>query len=233
MENEITESGPALPAQTANPAGFNHNLSPDDFQIPRVELLQAMSPKVAEGSGTPGTLVNSISNDLLGDGKKVNITIIKVEKNFIKWLDRSAGGGIEYRTKDPNDPRVIEDIKWNGMEKPKCTQYLNFLCLVEGGPMPMVLPCAMTNYKAGKDLLTMAFFSGGNCFDFTYEVSAKTKSNKFGTFFVFGVRKVGPSTMETRAAAQTFSNMFAQRDISCGEGEVQQHTSSNFSGEEF
>lgn len=225
--------------ETAAPRGFASNIDPKDLQLPRIELLQALSPAVTEGEEgmVPGIMVNSLTKELLGeDGKATTITPIKVEKNFIKWRPREEGGGIDYRTSDPEDPRVKEDTKWgkNG-EKPACTSYLNFLCLVEGQDMPMVLSCAMTNYKVGRDLLTMAFMSGKDCFAYSYALSSKKRTNNYGTFYTYSIKRAGPSKDDTREKAEQMYKMFVNHSLNF-ETESSNNASSgtsNYSGEDF
>ena len=202
QKNEV--ANPLTPSR-----GFDDNVSSEDYLLPRLELLQALSPTVQEEKGKAGELVNSITK------RKVNTTFIPVrlEKTFIRWIPRSEGGGIEYRTNNPLDPRVIEDTKWKDGDKPLCTAYLNFLCLAEGEDTPIVVSFANTSYTAGRKLLTMARMRGGDLFSRKYKVSSVKKTNNLGTFFVLNVEEVGPVTSDEFARAESLYNAFSSKEI--------------------
>jgi hypothetical protein len=137
-----------------------------------------------------------------------------MHRKFIKWIPRSEGGGVEYQTTDPKDKRVIEDTKWgpNG-EKPTCTKYLNFLVLLEGETLPIILSFAMTSFQAGRKLYTMCKMAGGDIWEKKYKLSALSKTNQMGTFFVFEVAEAGSTDDREKAIAEQLYNSFAERDL--------------------
>lgn len=217
----------AAPAQPGR--GFGGNLSNEDLLLPRVELLQGQSPAVLEGTHKAGELVNSISKDPMPEDMK--IIPILVEKNFIRWKPRDEGGGIEYRTKDATDPRVQEDTKWHGEEKPKCTAYLNFLCMVEGEDMPIVVSFCNTSYQAGRKLLTLGKMAGGDIFNRKYRLGAQKRQNQYGIFYVFTVENAGSTTDEERSAAEALYKVFEQGDLKFQEETSSTSSDTTLSGE--
>jgi len=194
------------------PRGIDDTVTQDDLILPRLELTQALSPSVVNGGATPGALLNSVDKTELGE--EVLVTPVILRKNYIRWVPRSEGGGMLWKSDDPKDPRVIEETKFgpNG-EKPLATAYLNFLCLVEGEAIPMVVSFSNTSYTAGRRLLTMAKMNGGDLFSRAYKVSAKKRTNSKGTFFVLEVAEGGLATKETYAKAEELYNSFATKDI--------------------
>ena len=207
MTNEITQPNTtAVAVNKGASRGFGASVTTHDYVLPRIELLQALSPAVSEGIGKVGSIVNNITKEDLG--KEVTIIPLKLEKNFIRWFPRQEGGGIMYRTSDANDPRVIEDTKWIGKDKPKCTAYLNFLCMVAGQSIPLVASFSMTSYKAGRTLLTLAKSSGGDLFANKYKLTARQRQNNFGVFWVYQVDKIGPCTEDEFKMAETMYNTF-------------------------
>lgn len=91
-------------------AGFE-NTSQDDFSIPYLSLLQAMSPECgAEGEekqiegAKPGMLMNSVTKHLY---PKAGIVFVPVATDhvFVEWRPRDAGGGIVARH-SPNSELV-------------------------------------------------------------------------------------------------------------------------------
>jgi len=194
------------------PRGIDAAVTQEDLILPRLELTQALSPSVVTGDAKPGVLLNSVDKSELGD--EVTIIPIILRKNFIRWVPRSEGGGMLWRSDDPNDPRVIEETKFgpNG-EKPLATAYLNYLCLIEGEEMPIVVSFSNTSYTAGRRLLTMAKMNGGDLFSRTYKISAKTRTNNKGTFFVLGVEEGGLAKKADYERAERIYNAFIKRDL--------------------
>jgi hypothetical protein len=194
------------------PRGIDSNITQDDLILPRLELTQALSPSVVTGDAKPGVLLNSVDKSEFG--KEMSIIPVILRKHYIRWIPRNEGGGMLWKSDNPADPRVIEETKFgpNG-EKPLATAYLNFLCLVEGQEMPIVVSFSNTSYTAGRRLLTMAKMQGGDLFSRSYKLSAKPKTNNKGTFFVLEVGEGQLTTKEDYARAERLYNAFASRDI--------------------
>lgn len=200
------------------PRGIDANISQDDLILPRLELTQALSPIVVQGDAKPGALLNSVDKTDLGD--EVTIIPVILRKNFIRWIPRDQGGGMLWKSDDPSDPRVIEETKFGpDGQKPLATAYLNFLCMIEGESMPIVVSFSNTSYTAGRRLLTMAKMNGGDLFSHSYKLSAKSRTNRKGTFFVLEVEEGGLAKKEDYARAEKLYESFAQKDIKFQEEE--------------
>lgn len=191
---------------------YDSNIGNEDLILPRVELLQALSPTVVTGDKSAGQIVNNITKEDLGE--KITLVPVYLTKNWIRWRKREEGGGMMWRSNDPSDERVITESKWGADgSKPLATAYLNFLCLIEGGEMPIIVSFANTNYKTGRKWLTLTKMSSGRIWDSQYELSAHSQTNNKGTFYVFDVKRTGPSTAKQKQEAESFGNMFAGKDL--------------------
>ena len=187
------------------------NIGMEDLILPRVELLQALSPSVVSGEKSAGEIVNNLTKDPIETPILVPVFLTK---NWIEWRPREAGGGMVWRSNDPKDARVIEKSKWGpDGAKPIATAYLNFLCLIDGEELPLIVSFANTNYKTGRKWLTLTKMTMGHLWDSQYELSSHSVTNNKGTFFVFDVKKTGPSTTEQREKAIKISQMFAGKDL--------------------
>jgi len=204
------ETSTAVAEPNKKARGFGDE-DPNDLLLPRIELLQALSPAVTQGKGTAGQLVNQISKSPL----PTNIFVpIAMHRKFIKWVPRDEGGGIEYQTNDPKDPRVIEDTKWGPHgEKPSCTKYTNFLVLLEGQTLPIILSFAMTSYQAGRKLYTMCKMAGGDIWNKKYKLSSLQKQNNKGVFYTFEVDEAGDTDEGDRKNAEVLYESFSTRDL--------------------
>lgn len=90
----------ALPAHLA--AGRKAkigNLDSSDLIIPRVKLLQGISPEVTEyNNAKAGEFWHTIGNELLGN--ELNVVPILVRKSFVLWAPRNDERGILARASD-------------------------------------------------------------------------------------------------------------------------------------
>ena len=198
----------ATPAQT--PRGFE-NEDAKDLLLPRIELLQGLSPAVQEGKGKAGDLVNQISKSAIS----TNIFIpVAMHRKYIKWIPRDQGGGIEYQTSDVTDPRVVADTQWGSHgEKPTCTSYMNFLVLLEKETLPIVLSFSMTNYQEGRKLYTMCKMANCDMWLKKYKLGAKTKQNQMGVWHVFDISEAGDTDIKDAKIAEALYTTFATSDL--------------------
>lgn len=74
--------------------GFE-SMGADDFAIPFISILQAMSPQVHGASkikgAEEGDFFNTVSNEVLKD--QIRIIPCAYQKAWVEWVDREAGGG--------------------------------------------------------------------------------------------------------------------------------------------
>jgi len=131
-----------------------------DIIKPRILLLQALSPAVADGLGKPGEFMNNISNSVYGNS--MIIQPIKYFKTRIKWIPRIEGGGIECRADDGKNGttygscKVCPNRNWTTETPPSCDEIHNFLSIVRGdGAMSIVIVSfSKTNWRLGKQFIS-------------------------------------------------------------------------------
>ena len=207
MPKEIT-----VPENKELARGVSDNVSQEDLLLPRIELTQALSPSVTAGDVRPGVLLNSVTKEELGN--EITIIPIILEKNWIHWIPREEGGGMLWKSSNPSDPRVIAESMWgpNG-EKPTCTVYMNYLCIIEGETMPVVVSFSVTSLTPGKQIYTTHKTYGGDLFARKYILSSKSKTNTKGTFFVLNIKDGGGVNTDTYATAETLYNSFSKREM--------------------
>ncbi len=72
----------------------------DDFAMPYLSLLQAMSPEIAESTvdgAKPGMLINSVTKELFDGKEGVFFVPVATQHYFVEWRPKEAGGGIVGR----------------------------------------------------------------------------------------------------------------------------------------
>lgn len=94
----------AIPEHMRGMAGAGTELMrPEDVEIPRLLLLQAMSPQVVDGDERPNHFWHSVAEQNLG--KELTIVPVFVDQSYILWRPRKQGGGMLARAGD--------GIHWN------------------------------------------------------------------------------------------------------------------------
>ena len=79
--------------------------------------------------------------------------------------------------------------------------------------MPIIVSFCNTSFKAGKKLLSLAMYSGGDMFSKKYKLFSKVTSNDLGTFAVFDVIPTGVAGEESFKVAENWYNQFKEKKI--------------------
>jgi hypothetical protein len=96
---------------------------------------------------------------------------------------------------------------------------MNFLVLLEGETLPIVLSFSMTNYNEGKKLYTMAKMANCDIWERKYKIASKSKTNNSGTWHVFDVSEAGNSEDVDRKNAEALYNSFGKTEFKTAEEE--------------
>ncbi len=202
---------PAYLQQKEAPLGME-NMRPEDMLIPRVVLMQALSPSVVEGSNRPGELVNSLSREVIvgvDDSPMAFIPIFHYLE-WIKWGDREKNEGMLDRSLDGDGALAMsamrgERLQRGGKDVMVVTEYHNFICLMPEISLvaPIMIGCCRTNHKKGKQLLTLSKYRGKyDLFAGRYTITSTDEKNKVGQQYkVFNFENAGWSTEDENSLA--------------------------------
>ena len=195
--------------------GFE-NLDKSDLLLPRIKLLQPLSPEINDLGQKPGTIFLGLGNKNYGN--KITVIPVLHFRSRIKWIpeDENDGkGGIDCSSPDSRTPReakysancaTCSHQLWNDKAKikkdkaPKCTMYDNFLCLIDGGNEPVIIPFERTKQKVAKKWYSMgALKSGSDMWAWQYELSVVGEKNDEGKpYFNYSVRDLSKATSDER-----------------------------------
>ena len=138
------------------------DMGSENVVIPRLIVVQKMSPEVEDGSAKPGELFLKGLGMNMGAGP-VEIIPIRRDTSRIKW--KAMGDGITCRSKDGRvgvvDPGgqcgICPCPQWSGETPPTCDQYENVLVILRNDQdtMPFLLSGNRTNLKSMKILNTL------------------------------------------------------------------------------
>lgn len=218
----ITSIETVKPAALAKVAGpFVHtpggNLRPEDLEVPRLKLIQAMSKEAQEGAAKPGTIINTLTMDAV-DQPLTIVPVLRFYGRFFyrpkqqdkmnAWMDLCTGKDMAKSFMEAAGTKMdilcrSDDCRTGtrfgacdacpfsqGFPSP-CTSLMNFIVVEPTkGHAPRGLSFYKTSYKAGKRINALHDEIVGRdkpLYLRSYKMSAKQTTNDLGTFYVWNV----------------------------------------------
>lgn len=183
------------------------NMRPGDLLVPRLVLLQALSPQVNEGDNIAGQIINSITGEVWIDkDEKENFIPVYHYIEWIQWGDRDLKEGIIARSLDPNGKlaqmamRAQKYTDSKGVEQFMVTEYHNIVTIFPeiDDKMPIIISCAKTNHKKGRKLLGLARYRGRYpLYAGQYSIQSNMEENQAGQkYYVFDFANAGWAAKE-------------------------------------
>ena len=207
-----TEAAQMVSVNTDVPLGFEDEEA-GDIIIPRVKVVQTLSPEAKERIAEEGDIINSLTKEKYNG--RTFIPVFKFNSN-IDWIDRADGGGIRCIARDgkvgeqSDGGRVIcaqcrrcefDNSKQGRDAVPKCTKYINFFGFFEGERMPIILSFAKTNFNEGKKLYSLAKVTMQNMWNHGYMLKEKHMSKNGNDWYIITVSPAGQTSDDDRAFA--------------------------------
>lgn len=213
MSNEIMKKETdELAVQNGMPMGFEDEEA-GDVIIPRVKVIQTLSPERKDKIAEEGDIINSLTKEKLNG--KVFIPVFKFNNN-VWWRERSEGGGIKCMARDGRIGSMSDgttmmctqcrrcefDNSKQGKESlPTCTKYINFFGFFAGERMPIILSFSKTCYNEGKKLYSLAKVTMQNMWNFGYKLDEKMLAKGGNEWYVPVMTAAGPTDEDDRAFA--------------------------------
>lgn len=206
----------------------DENVTTDDLTIPRIVLIQDLSPQYKkdkpeyiEGANV-GDMFNTVTNQVYGN----NITIIPVlfRKEFIIWKDRKAGGGFRgaYPTyKEAQAAMAALDPA----EQPSCKikdTAQQFVIIVDGrstmdNPVfeEAVISLSGGLMGASRNLNSMCKMAGGDRFSRAYKMASVEVKGAKGEYKSYKFHPLGyvSETLYRLAEASYAAITAGERDV--------------------
>lgn len=215
----------ALANQTAGGiAGFDED-SGKDVIIPRIKVINALSPERIDGIAAEGQLLNSLTQE---DVTGKLFVPIKQYYSCIHWNpDRDAELRIFCRSDDGrvghNDAGAVscatcgkcefDNTKTGKDAQPQCTKYINFLGFISGSPMPVVLSFARTNYNEGRKLLSIAKSMRQALWNFSYRLESRKVAKDRNQWYIMTANMAGATSEEDKALAAALFSAYANATV--------------------
>jgi len=233
VKEETTE----VANQTGMPLGFEDD-DANDMIIPRVKVIQTLSPERKDKIANEGDIINSLTKDKLNG--KVFIPVFKFNNN-IWWRDRSDGGGIRCIARDgklgtmsdgtnlvcASCKRCEFDNTKQGKESlPTCTKYINFFGFFAGERMPIILSFAKTSYNEGKKLYSLAKVTMQNMWNYGYVLNEKLQAKGGNEWFICVPTPAGATEESDREFGLSLYKMY-RNSIQNLEYDMEENTSAS------
>lgn len=132
-----------------------------DLVIPKIMLMQAMSPQVTDGVAKFGDIFNSGTSDIIGGlNKAIKVLPFYVTKYYIR-KKLLANGQKEYVCKIPDTGMTLPyEEMIDGIKHFNLYAY-DFYCLIEGSDIPVIVSLKGGSLHTGKQLFTLMYINNG------------------------------------------------------------------------
>ena len=200
-----------------------------DLLLPRIKLLQALSPEVSEGIGKPGDMIDSVTRENFG--RKISIVPVIHYKSRLLFSERSPNATILCGSDDGVHPNKTygevksqsclecDLVEWSTdkkgvSQKPDCNIFYNFVTLKDG-LTPIGLSLSGSKIKGAKKLLSIIRYTGANLdmFSLKFELSSIEEKGPKGSYFNFKVESDGFNSKEGYAAADRFYQSIKEKEV--------------------
>lgn len=210
----IVVAGDQLPAHAQNGTGAgNENVGASDMLIPRLKLLQDLSPQLKKSKpeyiegAQAGMIFNTVTKSLCTELIAVNLYY---DHEYVLFRNRDFGGGFHGAFKT-QDAAFAEAVKLAGNEENARTMFditesgrhtIGVIDPETGEIQPAVMEFTSTKLRVSAAWNTDIASSGGDRFSSAWKVSVVEQTNHKGTFYNLDVKRLGFVSDEVYQAAR-------------------------------
>lgn len=218
----------------------------DDVIIPRLKVINALSPERQDGIAEEGMILNTLTQEDVRDKRFIPVKVFysniewnpdrNAEDNRIFCNSRDGITGIVLNT-DASDKgctknckackrNQFDNTKTGDAAKPKCTAYMNFLGFFADNPMPVVISFARTNYNEGRKFLSIAKSLRKSLWAFAYTFDSKQIVKGKNRWYNIVVSMQDATTPEEQAIAVGIFQTMQVADLNIAEPESTDYSAS-------
>lgn len=237
---EMATTGSNMPAEYNPNANYGfEETDSKDIVIPRIKVINALSPERVDGAANEGDILNSLTQENV---KGMRFIPVKQYYSCIHWNpDRDADPRMFCRSFDgkigQSDEGVcscaqcrknqFDNSKTGKDAQPQCTSYLNFLGFFEGNPMPVVLSFARTNYNEGRKMLSIAKSMRCAIWNYAYSIDSRLVAKDRNKWYILVPTMAGPTSEEQRKLAFEFYNSIHTSSINADYEDTGSYSNNN------
>tara|TARA_R100001460_G_scaffold7883_3_gene19823 strand:+ start:3053 stop:3838 length:786 start_codon:yes stop_codon:yes gene_type:complete len=214
----------------ADAGGGMEHMTPEDFTIPRLKILQALSPEVNKRDGgyidgaAAGDIVNTVTKQLYTEDNPLTVLPVAYKRMYLEWQPRESGGGLVNQHTDASilgqttkDERYADVLPNGNYIQTSATHYA--LTLEGDSFQQVMIPMSNTQLKKSRtwnSVMSSIKIKGseGNVFtppsySHKYKLTTVQESNDRGTWFGWNIELLGPIT-ETEMSLYAIAREFAK-----------------------
>jgi hypothetical protein len=192
MSTEVVLQQSEVPDFLSRGPGMgNENVGSSDITIPRIELVQAISPVRKKSDPAyiegceEGDLFNSLTRQLYG--KSVLFIPVLYVKEYILWKDRAKGGGFRGVANTMAEARSL--INEPDIEVAETPQQFVLIVHPNGTFEEAVISMPKSKNKASKRLNSLIKMIGSDRFAAVFELSSVEESGDKGDYHNYSVKQ--------------------------------------------
>lgn len=195
-KNELAKQEAQLPSYIKQGQGRgNENVSNEDLQLPRIDVLQALSPQInkkkdnyIEGAEV-GMLFNTLTGELYPDG--VSITPVTFVKRHLVWVDRKkdSEGGLRSVFDTPEEAEAFVEEQPDE-DKLEVVATAEHLVMLDDGT-EVILSMAKSRMKVSRKFNSLVRLNAGDRFSRRYKLTSVDDKSSQGEFQNIAVNNDG------------------------------------------
>ena len=189
------------------------NITSEDLTIPRLKILQALSPEVNKRDGkyvdgaSAGDVINTVTSKLYNEDNELVVLPVSYKRLFLEWQPRESGGGLMAQHEDQailsktTKNQIGQDMLENGNYIQTSANHFVLVLNSDGSFDQAMIPMAGTQLKKSRTwnsvMASLKMRSNDKVFtppSFSHKYSMKTvqESNDRGTWFGWNITNLGP-----------------------------------------
>jgi hypothetical protein len=189
------------------------NITSEDLTIPRLKILQALSPEVNKRDGkyvdgaSAGDVINTVTSKLYNEDNELVVLPVSYKRLFLEWQPRESGGGLIAQHEDQailsktTKNQIGQDMLDNGNYIQTSANHFVLVLNSDGSFDQAMIPMAGTQLKKSRTwnsvMASLKMRSNDKVFtppSFSHKYSMKTvqESNDRGTWFGWNITNLGP-----------------------------------------
>ncbi len=190
-QGEIAAAGQVPDFLSQYGAAGNESVGVEDIVIPRLGLLQSLSPELDESDpkhipdAKPGDFINSLTREVYP--APVRVVFVDRKKEFVVFKKRSAGGGFRgtFATElEAKEAITMGDDPVEHMEIVETATNFGLILDDEGNVRSeIVIPMTSTKLKVDRQINSMVRLRGAARFASEFFLTSQKEKNDKGTFY--------------------------------------------------
>lgn len=194
----------------------NEQVGVEDIIIPRLEIVQALSPCKKKSDPTfiegceDGMMYNNVTRELYGD--EVLLLPVYFRKEYLVWVDRTKGDGNQgFRGSFPTAELAAQHIAELDEDHLQIIDTAQQFCLLvhsEGRIEEVVVSMARSKMKPSRRWNSLIRLAGGDRWARLYKMTTVEEKGKKGSYYNFAIDTFGfPSKALYELASEKYESI--------------------------